>query len=50
MNCKHEDRWEDGTTQYCSDCGDRVAYFSVAEDDWVSGEPGELTWTEDGWA
>lgn len=48
--CNHSETFEDGTTRFCSYCGESVAYFAADSDTWVEGAVhSDLKWTEDGY-
>lgn len=48
--CNHFETFEDGTTRFCADCGETVAYFAANSDTWVEGGvDSDLRWTEDGY-
>lgn len=48
--CRHGETFEDGTTRFCSDCGETVAYFWLPADDWVDGYvDSDFRWTDEGW-
>lgn len=50
MTCQHYDTFEDGTTRFCSDCGETVAYVSADTGEWKWGAvDSDLMWTEDGY-